>query len=436
MENTTNLALPYLVGSQDQKHVTHNEALRILDTVVQLSVLDRNLTSPPSEPDEGERHIVAAGASGDWEGWDDSVAAYLDGGWVRLIPGTGWFAWVEAEVAICVFNGTGWVLFTDFVVESGVGTWGINTLADETNRLAVKSDAVLVSHDDVTPGSGDVQVKINKSTSANSGTFLFQTDWSGRAEMGLAGEDDFSFKVSPDGASWFTGAKIGKDTGLVSFPSGVDFVKPKNWIINGDFTVNQREGTRTPGTGVYGYDRWKGHADGLEQVIEDLPAGDYTLTFDSVSAGAGTIAGTTGTSPIYVTGLTAGDTSVVVPSDATRVSVCVGDCRAMADPYEDRDTATEELLCQRYCWQGEIPNTRGVRYFGETESYAEAGSVSLPASMRVDPSASIVTAPTYSNCSNLTFSASKTAVCIRATVTSAGKFRAYDGVYRMDAEIY
>jgi len=134
----------------------------------------------------------------------------------------------------------------------------------------------------------------------------------------------------------------------VSFPSGVNNIKPKNWIINGGFTVNQRGGTRTPGIGVYGYDRWKGHADGLEQVIEDLPAGDYTLTFDSASDGAGTIGGTTATSPIYVTGLARGDQSIIVPSDATRVSVCAGDCRYLADPFEERTAQQEEWLCKRY----------------------------------------------------------------------------------------
>jgi len=34
---TTNLALPYILAAQAQKHVTHNEALRLLDGIVQLS---------------------------------------------------------------------------------------------------------------------------------------------------------------------------------------------------------------------------------------------------------------------------------------------------------------------------------------------------------------------------------------------------------------
>ena len=43
---TTHLLLPH-PGGAAQKHVTHNEALRILDGLVQLSVSDRDLTAPP-----------------------------------------------------------------------------------------------------------------------------------------------------------------------------------------------------------------------------------------------------------------------------------------------------------------------------------------------------------------------------------------------------
>jgi len=45
-----NLGLPLLVPSQAQKTVTHNEALLILDSLVQLAVLDRDRTEPPGLP--------------------------------------------------------------------------------------------------------------------------------------------------------------------------------------------------------------------------------------------------------------------------------------------------------------------------------------------------------------------------------------------------
>lgn len=60
---TTHLALPCIMPAQAQKHVTHNEALRMLDTLVQLSALDRDRTVPPSAPADGDRHIVAAEAA-------------------------------------------------------------------------------------------------------------------------------------------------------------------------------------------------------------------------------------------------------------------------------------------------------------------------------------------------------------------------------------
>jgi len=47
---TTHLLLPYILAAQAHKHVTHNEALRILDGLVQLSVLDRDLAAPPGSP--------------------------------------------------------------------------------------------------------------------------------------------------------------------------------------------------------------------------------------------------------------------------------------------------------------------------------------------------------------------------------------------------
>jgi len=52
---TTHLLLPYILAAQAQKHVTHNEALRLLDGLVHLSVLDRDLTAPPGSPADGDR---------------------------------------------------------------------------------------------------------------------------------------------------------------------------------------------------------------------------------------------------------------------------------------------------------------------------------------------------------------------------------------------
>ena len=78
--------------------------------MVQLSVLDRNRTAPPVSPTDGDRHIVASGATGQWVGWDLNVAFWIDGVWMRLVPRPGWLAWIAAEQAFVVRNGSAWDL--------------------------------------------------------------------------------------------------------------------------------------------------------------------------------------------------------------------------------------------------------------------------------------------------------------------------------------
>lgn len=108
MDATATLGLPYILGAQAQKHVTHNEALTALDALVQLSVLDRHLTDPPSEPSEGDRYIVPDGAGAAWTGRTGQVAAYQGGAWAFYEPSAGWLAYVSDEGAFRVFDGSAW----------------------------------------------------------------------------------------------------------------------------------------------------------------------------------------------------------------------------------------------------------------------------------------------------------------------------------------
>ena len=107
-DTSTHLLLPYLLAAQAQKHVTVNEALRLLDGLVQLAVLDRHLTAPPASPADGDRYIVASGATGAWAGWDLNVAYRVDGAWMRLVPRPGWQAWVVDEASFLAWDGSAW----------------------------------------------------------------------------------------------------------------------------------------------------------------------------------------------------------------------------------------------------------------------------------------------------------------------------------------
>lgn len=105
---TPNLNLPYIAAAQAQKHVTHNEAIRALDAIVQIGVVTRNLTAPPSAAD-GDRYIIAAGATGLWSGYEGEIAAYQDGAWMFYPPRVGWLAWIADEDRLVAFDGTDWV---------------------------------------------------------------------------------------------------------------------------------------------------------------------------------------------------------------------------------------------------------------------------------------------------------------------------------------
>lgn len=207
-ETSPILALPYILPAQAQKHVTHNEALLILDVAVQLAVLSRSETSAPASPALGDRYLVAATGTGDWAGQDNNIALWNGSIWTFHTPVLGWRAYVFQDSTTLLFDGTGWVAEQD---SSSVDLLGINTQADSVNRLAVAGDATLLTHD----GSGH-QLKINKALETDTNSLLFQTGFAGRAEMGCAGSDDFSVKVSADGANWVSALTVDAASGIVS----------------------------------------------------------------------------------------------------------------------------------------------------------------------------------------------------------------------------
>ena len=93
MVDSIHMALPLMAADQAQKHVTHNEALLVVDMMTNLSVLNKTLTAPPGSPTDGDRHIIAAAATGDWVGLDNSVALRINGAWFYRTPHNGLIAW-------------------------------------------------------------------------------------------------------------------------------------------------------------------------------------------------------------------------------------------------------------------------------------------------------------------------------------------------------
>jgi hypothetical protein len=224
MDRSDRLSLSYVMEAQAQKHVTVNETTRALDALLHATVLSRTVDAEPVAT-VGEGYILPPSRTGDvWEGLDaNTLVVFQDNAWTPYPPIAGMTVYVMDEGGHVVWDGAAWV---PIAAGGGAATttpiFGVNTTADATNKLAVKADAVLHSHDDVTPGSGDARHVLNKATSGNTASHLFQTGYSARAEFGLTGTDDFVIKVSPDGTTFHDAIIIDRMTGAVSFPNTAD----------------------------------------------------------------------------------------------------------------------------------------------------------------------------------------------------------------------
>lgn len=226
LSETPRLALPLIAAAQAQKHVTHNEALGLVDALVHMAVKDRGLTAPPPDAETGDRHIVGESPTGAWAGHAGAVAEREEGVWRFLSPQAGWLAWVEGERCLLAHDGMDW---GDAEIR-GTSRLGINASADATNRLAVASAASLFTH-----VGGDHRLTINRETGADTASQIFATGFSARAEIGLAGSDDLAIKVSEDGATFRT-ALLAEGSGLVRRPHNPAAARAMTGALSAELT--------------------------------------------------------------------------------------------------------------------------------------------------------------------------------------------------------
>jgi len=418
MTATPRLSLPLLAAGQAQKHVTHNDALRRLDGLIHLAVASRTETAPPGSPTETSAYIVPPGGSGVFAGRTDELALFEDGGWSFLTPRIGWQCWVEDEAELDVWTGTEWRRASP-LSSLGAEIWGVNATADTTTRFIVAAEASLFNHD----GAGH-QLKLNKAGEGDTASLLFQNNYSGRAEIGLAGDDDLHVKVSPDGVSWTEAVVINRTTGAVALPAtSWAHERPlQNLLVNGDMQINQRGfAGGSLSAGAYGFDRWKADSAGatlsrsgfdislgagaiIQPVepalwrvasfasvplclsVEDLMGGDLDVAIGSQS---GTITAGSGRRSLTLTPAS-GDTGMLsvrlAPASGAvsfrRIKLEFG---TIATGWAARPLTQEEELCRRYHWR------RAGQLLLDSYQVA-AGTVrqeiALPWAMRTTPSAS------------------------------------------------
>jgi hypothetical protein len=165
------------------------------------------------------RHVICGGASKITDGTDIECIGGADitpvAGSRMVMQYRGSGVWRMLDYS----SADGKPIAVDAVTSlDGLTHLGVNATADTTNRLSVLSNAALFDAVTATDGgNGDFQVKVNKETSSDFATILFQTGGSGRGELGLSGADDFHIKVSPDGSTWYDSLVVAGTDGATTF---------------------------------------------------------------------------------------------------------------------------------------------------------------------------------------------------------------------------
>lgn len=267
MTTTPLLALPLLAAAQAQKHVTLNEALMLADALMQIAVKEQGRNAPPDAPAAGDRYLIGAAPAGAFAGKAGMIAAFDGTQWIYTAPRAGFIIYVASENRLFVHDGTILRNVKEYAgpVDS-VAQFGVGTGVDPNNVLSVKGmSALFAALGTGSGGTGNFRFNLNKDLASNTLSQIYQTAWSGRAETGLMGDDQYRIKVSPDGATWFESFGVDHATGSVRLPAGLSQIGGggfgfRNCVLNPDFAIAQRGPgpfTLSGAVPAGAFDRWR-----------------------------------------------------------------------------------------------------------------------------------------------------------------------------------
>jgi hypothetical protein len=106
--HTGRLKLPYILQAQAQKEVTHNQALNILDVLVN-TVAQSIIDTPPDTVNEGDIYIIGDNPQGIFDGNANRLAQFSEGSWSFYQPLNYMEVMVIEQTQKFTFVDNGWV---------------------------------------------------------------------------------------------------------------------------------------------------------------------------------------------------------------------------------------------------------------------------------------------------------------------------------------
>lgn len=103
--STPRHSLPLLFQGQAQKEFFVNEALSLLDALVNPTV-EGVADAPPISSVEGESWIVSTNPAGEWAGHADKLAIFIAGSWKFAVPQDGLQVFDSSVFQMRVFSGS------------------------------------------------------------------------------------------------------------------------------------------------------------------------------------------------------------------------------------------------------------------------------------------------------------------------------------------
>lgn len=119
---TPNAGLPELAASQAQPHIPVNSALRLIDALMQLSVLDIAVNAPVGGEVDGDSYLVGDTPAGAFSEFAESdIAVRIGGGWTAVTPKAGWRAYVQSLGSLHIFSTDSPGIWEEFAGGGGGG---------------------------------------------------------------------------------------------------------------------------------------------------------------------------------------------------------------------------------------------------------------------------------------------------------------------------